>query len=167
MAGEALIQFTGNTTAASDLKFTPSGQAVCNVTVAVGRRKKDGNAWVDDGATFYRCAIWGEPAENVAETLTEPGMRVNVTGRFHAREYEHDGQKRLSMDVTVDTIGPDLRWATARVAKAQKGQQQPQQSAPQAQGGWGGQQAQRGPQPGGDPWATGPATAGGNDEPPF
>lgn len=129
MAGEALIQFTGNTTGPSELKFTPSGAAVCNWTVAVGRRKKAGNEWVDDGVTFYRCAAWNEMAENVAETLTDKGMRVFVSGRFHAREYEHDGQTRLSMEVQVDEVGPSLRYATAKVEKAQRqgGQSQPAQ----------------------------------------
>lgn len=160
MAGEATIQFTGNTTAASELRFSASGGAICNVTVAVGRRKKTGDQWVDDGATFYRCAVFGDAAENVAETFTEPGMRVNVTGRFHAREYEHEGVKRLSMDVVVDTIGPDLRWAHAKVVKAQRQGAQSQPAQGQG-GGWGGQQRQATTP---DPWAAGP---GQNDEPPF
>lgn len=146
MAGEPQITLTGNITDDPELRFTPSGAAVANFTVVVNSREKQGEEWVDGEPSFYRCAVWREMAENVAETLTR-GMRVVVVGRQKIRRYEtQDGKQGTSVDIEVDSVGPDLRWATAKVTKAAKkspggGRTPARQAAP-------------------DPWAS-------NDEPPF
>lgn len=162
MAGEATITVVGNLTDDPELRFTPSGAAVANFTVASTPRSfdKNTNEWVDGEAMFLRCSIWRQAAENVAESL-QRGMRVVVEGRLKARTYEtREGEKRTVFEVEVEEIGPSLKFATAKVTRASRS------------GGSGGGQSygnQGGQPPGGaapaaDPWAT-PANPA--DEPPF
>lgn len=113
------ITIVGNVTSDPELRFTPAGAAVANLTVAVNERKKVGDQWEDDGATFYRVAVWREQAEAVAESISK-GMRVIVTGNLRTSTYAtKEGVERLSLDVTADEVAPSLRWATAKVTRAQ------------------------------------------------
>lgn len=120
MAGLPEITMAGTLTADPELRFTPSGVAVANFTVATNDRRfdKDSNTWKDANATFLRCTIWRQPAEYVSESLSK-GTRVLLTGTLRQREWEtDDGQKRYAFEVDVTEIGPSLRWATATVKKA-------------------------------------------------
>ncbi len=119
MAGDTVITVVGNLTADPELRFTPSGAAVANFTVASTPRMFDrqSNEWKDGEALFMRCNIWREAAENVAESLTR-GSRVIVQGRLKQRSYEtREGEKRTVVELEVDEIGPSLRYATAKVTK--------------------------------------------------
>ena len=104
MAGDTTITVVGNLTADPELRFTPSGAAVANFTVASTPRMFDrqSNEWKDGEALFLRCNIWREAAENVAESLTR-GSRVIVTGRLKQRSFEtREGEKRTVVEVEVD-----------------------------------------------------------------
>ena len=99
MAGETIITVVGNLTDDPELRFTPSGAAVANFSVASTPRNfdKNTNEWVDGEAMFLRCSIWRQAAENVAESL-QRGMRVVVQGRLKARTYEtREGEKRTRL----------------------------------------------------------------------
>lgn len=167
MAGDTVITVVGNLTADPELRFTPSGAAVANFTVASTPRTFDrqSNEWKDGDTLFLRCSIWREAAENVAESLTK-GMRVIAQGRLVQRSYEtREGEKRTVVELQVDEVGPSLRYASAKVTRAQRS------------GGGGGFSGGGGSGGGGfdnDPWATsGPSSSsssGGSssyDEPPF
>src|SRR6187431_2942351 len=122
MAGETVITVVGNLTDDPELRFTSSGAAVANFTVASTPRffDKQTNDWKDGDALFLRCSIWRQAAENVAESLTK-GARVIVQGRLKQRSYEtREGEKRTVVEVEVDEIGPSLRYATAKVNKASR-----------------------------------------------
>lgn len=122
MAGETIITVVGNLTADPELRFTPSGAAVANFTIASTPRTFDRQTgeWKDQEALFLRCSIWREAAENVAESLTK-GQRVIAQGRLKARSYEtKEGERRTSMELDVDEIGPSLRFATASVNRNQR-----------------------------------------------
>lgn len=122
MAGDTTITIVGNLTADPELRFTPSGAAVANFTVASTPRIYDRQTgeWKDGEALFLRCNIWREAAENVAESLTR-GARVIVSGRLKQRSFEtREGEKRTVIEVEVDEIGPSLRYATAKVNKASR-----------------------------------------------
>ena len=184
MAGETTITVIGNMVQDPELRFTPSGSAVANFTIASTPRTFDrqSNEWKDGETLFLRASVWREMAENVAESLTK-GMRVIVTGRLKSRSYEtKEGEKRTVIELEVDEIGPSLRYANAKVNRTQRngngggqaqgggfgGGQQTQQGG--GGGSWGG--GQQAPQD--DPWATPGATsnAGGwgngpDSEPPF
>jgi single-strand DNA-binding protein len=158
MAGETIITVVGNLTDDPELRFTPSGAAVANFTVASTPRSfdKNSNEWVDGEAMFLRCSIWRQAAENVAESL-QRGMRVVVQGRLKARSYEtREGEKRTVFEIEVDEIGPSLKFATAKVNRTSR-----QGGGGGYSGGGGGQSGQGGQSaPADDPWAT-PAPAGG------
>lgn len=157
MAGEVTITVVGNLTDAPELRFTPSGAAVANFTVASTPRTfdKNSNEWKDGDALFLRCSIWRQAAENVAESL-DHGMRVIVQGRLRQRSYEdREGQKRTVVELEVDEIGPALRYATARVTRASRGDNS------------GGRPAQRQAQQQGDPWSGGNSWGGGDSAQPF
>jgi single-strand DNA-binding protein len=123
MAGDTIITVVGNLTADPELRFTPSGAAVANFTVASTPRMFDRqtNEWKDGEALFLRCNVWRQAAENVAESLTR-GARVVVTGRLKQRSFEtKEGEKRTVIELEVDEIGPSLRYATAKVNKVSRG----------------------------------------------
>ncbi|MGB5796772.1 MAG: single-stranded DNA-binding protein, partial [Mycolicibacter algericus] len=121
--GDTTITVVGNLTADPDLRFTPSGAAVANFTVASTPRIYDRQSgeWKDGDALFLRCNIWREAAENVAESLTR-GSRVIVTGRLRQRSFEtREGEKRTVYEIEVDEVGPSLRYATAKINKISRG----------------------------------------------
>lgn len=169
MAGETTITVIGNLTSDPELRFTPSGSAVANFTIASTPRTFDrqSNEWKDGETLFLRASIWKEAAENTAESLTK-GTRVIVSGRLKSRTYDtKEGEKRTVMELEVDEIGPSLKYANAKVNRTQRsgGQQQPAQSKQsQQQGNWGGQQQSQ--PPASDPWAT-PQQFEPNGSPPF
>ena len=188
MAGDTVITVVGNLTADPELRFTPSGAAVANFTVASTPRTFDRQSgeWKDGEALFLRCNIWRQAAENVAESLLK-GMRVVAQGRLKQRSYEtREGEKRTVVELEVEEVGPSLKYATAKVTKTSRsgggqGFQSGGDSDPWAnqgsgngsggsggasQGGWSGQQ---GGHQGGqsDPWASSGSGGGSSDEPPF
>lgn len=141
MSGEAIVRVVGNLGGDPELRFTPSGKAVCNFSLANTPRVKGANGEWEDGETLWlRVAVWGNMAEAVVENAHK-GTKVLVVGRLTQRSYQTDaGETRTSIDVTADEVGIVPRW--------QSPQGQGQHRAP-AQG-------QR------DPWAP-PA----DDAPPF
>jgi single-strand DNA-binding protein len=168
MAGETVITVVGNLTADPELRFTPSGAAVANFTVASTPRTFDRQSqeWKDGEALFLRCNVWRQAAENVAESLTR-GSRVIVQGRLKQRSFEtKEGEKRTVIEMEVDEVGPSLRYATAKVNRTQRGS---------SSGGGFGASGSSGSDSGGssapadDPWGSAPASSGGgfSDEPPF
>jgi single-strand DNA-binding protein len=183
MAGDTTITIIGNITNDPELRFTPSGAAVANFTVASTPRAFDrqSNEWKDGETLFMRCSVWRDAAENVAESLAR-GSRVIVTGRLKSRSYEtKEGEKRTVVELEVDEVGPSLRYATAKVNKTQRGGSGGGGfggGGSGGGGGYGGGQGGGGQGGGGygqsgpadDPWASGPAGGGfggAGDDPPF
>ena len=120
MAGETIITVVGNLTSDPELRYTQNGLAVANFTIASTPRNFDRatNDWKDGEALFLRASVWREFAEHVAGSLTK-GSRVIATGRLKQRSYEtKEGEKRTSIELEVDEIGPSLRYATAQVTRA-------------------------------------------------
>jgi single-strand DNA-binding protein len=120
MPGETTVTVVGNLTADPDLRFTPSGAAVANFTVASTPRSldRDSGEWKDGSPLFIRCNVWRQSAENVAESLTR-GTRVMVEGRLRQSPTRpRKGDKRTVIELDVDEIGPSLKFATAKVNRA-------------------------------------------------
>ena len=187
MAGETVITVVGNITDDPELKFTPSGAAVANFTVASTPRSFDRqtNEWKDGNPLFIRCSVWRQMAENVAESL-QKGQHVIVHGALNVRQYERqDGGRGTSVEMNVYEVGASLRFATAKVTKASRGGGGGGGDFGGGGGGFGGgggsygggqgggnagggnanpwSQPQSAPQGGNDAWGGGAAA----DEPPF
>lgn len=135
----------GTVVADPELRFIPNGAAVANFRVASNSRRynKDTNQWEDGDTTFLTCNLWGDAAQNVADTL-QKGMRVNLTGKLKQRQYQtKEGENRTVYEVEVFEVGPSLKYATATVNRNPnngggsynqgQGQSQGQQTDP-----WGG-----------------------------
>jgi single-strand DNA-binding protein len=159
MAGETIITVVGNLTSDPELRYTQRGDAVANFTIASTPRTFDraSNDWKDGDALFLRASVWKEFAEHVAGSLTK-GSRVVATGRLKQRSYEtKEGEKRTSIELEVDEIGPSLRYATAQVTRAAGGGGGPRPQASAVEEPWGA--------PATDTWAQ--PSASFNDETPF
>ncbi|WP_168625963.1 MULTISPECIES: single-stranded DNA-binding protein [unclassified Cryobacterium] len=123
MAGETVITVVGNLTADPELRYTQNGLAVANFTIASTPRTFDrqSNDWKDGETLFIRGSVWREFAEHVAGSLTK-GSRVIAQGRLKQRSYEtKEGEKRTSLELEVDEIGPSLRYATAQLTRTSGG----------------------------------------------
>ena len=121
MANEVMITVVGNLTADPELRYTQNGKPVTNGTIASTPRTFDrqANEWKDGEPLFIRFSLWNEFAEHVAGSLAK-GNRVIATGRLKQRAYEtREGEKRTSLELEVDEIGPSLRYATATLTRTQ------------------------------------------------
>ena len=116
-----IVSLTGNATRDPELTFGNSGTAIAKFGLAINSRKKDASGeWVDGDPQFFDVTAFGELAENVAESIGK-GARVLVAGRLNYSSWEtNDGDKRNKVDVIADSVGPDLRWATAVVTRTEK-----------------------------------------------
>ncbi|PJJ65315.1 single-stranded DNA-binding protein [Compostimonas suwonensis] len=152
MAGETVITVVGNLTSDPELRYTQNGLAVANFTIASTPRTFDraSNDWKDGEALFLRASVWREFAEHVAGTLTK-GARVIATGRLRQRSYEtKEGEKRTSIELEIDEIGPSLRYATASITRTSSSS--PRGGSSGAAGG-----------PADEPWAPSAPSSGGGD----
>jgi len=121
------VTVVGNLTADPELRFTASGVAMVNISVADSRRYQDRNGDWQEDTSFFRGTCWRDMAENVAESLTK-GARVVISGRLKQRTWEtNEGEKRNVVELDILEIAPSLRWATATVTKT-----------PRTEGGFGG-----------------------------
>ena len=161
---ETIITVVGNLTADPELRYTQSGAAVASFTIASTPRTFDrqANEWKDGEALFLRCSAWREMGENAAGSLSK-GMRVIAQGRLQQRSYQdRDGNNRVSIELSVDEIGPSLRYATASVTRGERGGGRPGGAAGAPSAGAGSWGAPGSAAPGGDDsWAV------GADETPF
>lgn len=159
MAGETTITIVGNLVNDPEIRYTASGAAVANMTIASTPRSfdKQTNKWVDQDALFMRCSIWRNAAENAAESLRK-GTRVVVTGRLKSRSYEtREGEKRTVIELEVEEIGASLKFATVTVNR-------PDRDKVSSGGGFSRGKAGDG---GDDPWATSPPMGVSDGEAPF
>ena len=149
MANELNITIIGRLAGDPELRYTPAGVAVANLTIAQNSRvfDKNSNEWKDKPTNFFRCSIWREAAEQVTESL-QKGMAVIAYGEVTSRSYDtKEGEKRTVQEIELQNIGPDLKWATAKVTKAQKNGNNGGGFAQSQPSGFGPSTAQQ------DPWA--------------
>lgn len=122
MAGEVQMTVCGNLVGDPELRYTPSGHAVAQFTVAQSERvyDRESGEFKDGRVVFMRCQVWRDYAENVAASLTK-GARVVAVGHLIQENYEtKDGQKRTGYTLEVLDVGPALRFAQADVRRMTK-----------------------------------------------
>ena len=112
------VVLVGNITDDPELRYTQSGAARANFTVAVSHRSKHNGEWQDVSDGFFRCTAWRSVADNAAKSLKK-GDRVFVAGKLIQRSWEDkDGGKCQSVEIQVANLGPDLQFTTAKVEKS-------------------------------------------------
>lgn len=154
MSGEPLVTLCGTAGGDAQLRFTPSGAAVAEFSIAVTPRVKQGDIWSDGETVWYRCQAWRQLGEQVAESVVK-GMRLLVHGKLKPRTFEdkNGGGTRTSLEIEVEHVGAEMRYATVKATKVQRGSEGGGRSAPAD-----------------DPWGSAPAPAGqefADTEPPF
>jgi len=99
----------GNLTRDPELRYTPNGKAVVNITVATNRQYQDAQGNRKEEKTFVRCVFWGKQAEALAEHFAK-GKPIFVEGRLRLNEWEDsNGNKRSTLEVHGDSwqfVGP-------------------------------------------------------------
>ena len=143
---------------APELRFTPSGKAVCELPLVFNKRKQDANGnWEDAGSMFVRASVWDKAAEHCAEAL-DKGDDVLVSGELSVREFERkDGSKGQSIELRVYEIGPSMKWNGVKVARADRSGSPAHGSSDSGRGG-----------AADDPWgAPVSSSVGPDEEPPF
>lgn len=92
----------GRLTKDPDLRYTQTGKAVCNFTLAVDRPFSSANG--EREADFINIVVWNRPAENTAKYMAK-GRQCAVEGRLQIRSYEgNDGQRRYVTEVVANTV---------------------------------------------------------------
>lgn len=135
MAGETVITVVGNLTADPELEYTSKANvAMAKFTVASTPRNFDRQSgeYRDGETLFMRCTAFREMAENAASSLKR-GMRVIVRGNLSSYSFQDEktGERRSITQLTVDEIGPSLRYASAEVTRnPPRGQQAGRDQAP-------------------------------------
>jgi single-strand DNA-binding protein len=109
---EITTTITGNLTADPELRYTSTGVAVANFSIASTPRSYDraSDQWRDGEPFYLRCTIWRQAAENLAESLRR-GDRVIVTGRLKQRAFEtREGDKRTVVELDAYDVGASLQF---------------------------------------------------------
>jgi single-strand DNA-binding protein len=96
------VVLVGRLTRDAELKYTSGGQAVCKFSVAVNRRRKNGDQWVDE-ANFFDVVLWGRQGESLNQYLVK-GKMVGVDGELRQDRWEQEGQSRSKVEIVAANI---------------------------------------------------------------
>ena len=111
------VMLLGNLTRDPELRYTPSGAAVCQMGVALNRRWKDPAGEPKEEVTFVEVTVWGRQAETVASYLTK-GRAVAVEGRLQLDAWQTEsGERRSRLKVVAQRV-TFLSWANGAPAPA-------------------------------------------------
>lgn len=117
----------GRLTQDPELRYAASGTAVLTVQLAFNsRRKNQQGQWEDGDVFFVRGTAFKQLAENAAESLSR-GVEVHVSGRLKTEQWQdkQTGEKRSAVALLIDSIGPNLAYATAQVHKVERSSERP------------------------------------------
>lgn len=102
MADLNVVALTGRLTRDSELKYTNSGLAICAFSVAVNRRRKQGDEWIEE-ASFFDVTLFGRRGEAVQRYLTK-GTLVAVQGELKQDRWEQDGNRRSKVQIIANDV---------------------------------------------------------------
>jgi single-strand DNA-binding protein len=133
-SGKTFVTIVGNAGDDPELRYTPTGQPMAKVSVAVTPRVKALNdEWTDGETTWYRVTAWRDMAEHLAESV-QKGTRVIVYGSLENRRWEDkEGNTRYSLELNAETIGLDIQFTNYRKASSEREQPAKSESAGPAQ----------------------------------
>jgi single-strand DNA-binding protein len=96
------VVLVGRLTRDAELKYTANGQAVCKFSIAVNRRRKNGDQWIDE-ANFFDVVLWGRQGESLNQYLVK-GKMVGVDGELRQDRWEQDGQNRSKVEIVAANL---------------------------------------------------------------
>ncbi|MDR0474223.1 MAG: single-stranded DNA-binding protein [Treponema sp.] len=96
------VVLIGRLTRDSELRYTPNGTAICNFSIAVNRRKKDGDSWSDE-PSFFNIVLWGRQGESLSQYLLK-GKQVGIEGELRQERWQQDGQNRSKIEIVADNV---------------------------------------------------------------
>lgn len=102
MADINVVVLVGRLVRDAELKYTSSGYPVCKFSIAINRRRKQGDQWVDE-ANFFDINLWGKRGESLSQYLTK-GSQVGIQGELRQNKWEQDGQPRSKIEITANDI---------------------------------------------------------------
>jgi len=102
MADVNHVILIGRLTRDAELKYTSGGMAVCKFAIAVNKRRKQGEQWVDE-ANFFDIVLWGRSGETLNQYLVK-GKQVAVEGELHQNRWEQDGQSRSKVEINANNV---------------------------------------------------------------
>lgn len=102
MADVNHVILIGRLTRDAELKYTSGGMAVCKFAIAVNKRRKQGEQWVDE-ANFFDIVLWGRSGETINQYLVK-GKQVAVEGELHQNRWEQDGQSRSKIEINANNV---------------------------------------------------------------
>ena len=97
-----------------EAKFLDSGKAMLKLRVVAKTRKKVDGSWIDGDSSFFNVVVWDPFATNLIEAGASKGDTVFVSGKIRERQFEKDGEKRSTVEISVgdqdDSVGLSARW---------------------------------------------------------
>jgi single-strand DNA-binding protein len=102
MADVNHVILIGRLTRDAELKYTSGGMAVCKFAIAVNKRRKQGEQWVDE-ANFFDIVLWGRSGETLNQYLVK-GKQIAVEGELHQNRWEQDGQSRSKIEINANNV---------------------------------------------------------------
>ncbi|MDR2747589.1 MAG: single-stranded DNA-binding protein [Treponema sp.] len=96
------VTLIGRLTRDAELRYTASGQAVCKFSIAVNRRRKNGDQWEDE-ANFFDIVLWGRQGESLNQYLVK-GKMIGVEGELRQDRWQQDGQNRSKVEIVANNL---------------------------------------------------------------
>ena len=96
------VVLVGRLTRDAELKYTGTGMAVSNFSLAINRRRKSGDEWVEE-AHFFNVVVWGRVAEALSPYLVK-GKQVGIQGELRQNRWEQDGQPRSRVEINASNV---------------------------------------------------------------
>ncbi len=105
MASVNRVTLIGNLGADPELKYLPSGQAVCEMRLATNEKWTDKNEQKQERTEWHRIVVWGKQAENAAKYLAK-GRSVYIEGRITTRSWDdkNTGEKRYMTEIVANVV---------------------------------------------------------------
>jgi single-strand DNA-binding protein len=96
------VSLIGRLTRDAEYKVLPSGQAVCNFSIAVNRRRKNGDSWEDE-ANYFDIVLWGKQADSLNRYLVK-GKQIGVDGELRQDRWQQEGQNRSKVVISANNV---------------------------------------------------------------
>jgi single-strand DNA-binding protein len=96
------VVLVGRLTRNAELKYTPGGMAVSKISLAINRKYKKGDEWVDE-VNFFDVTIWGKTAESLQQYLLK-GKQIGVEGELRQSRWEQDGKSRSKVEINANKV---------------------------------------------------------------